>query len=193
MEQEPQGTTPETGSDEGPPPEKGTPVTPPPEKGEGQSDAAYWKAQADKQERRAKANAEAAKELERLKRNSMSEQERAAAEAADKATSEVTARLGGRLVRAEMRNAADGRLSAEQVDALAARIDVTAFLTKDGDVDDAAVTEFIHSISPPPPPSNGLGGPVFPDLAQGARGGALPLNGDPLERDLRAKLGLAGR
>jgi hypothetical protein len=187
--QEPEGAGPETGSSE-PSPETGT--TPEPETGERQSDGAYWKAQAEKYEKRAKANAEAAKDLDKLRRESMTEQERVAAEAADRAATEVTARLGGRLVRAEMRAAANGRLTAEQVEAVASRLDVSAFLTGDGDVDGAAVAEFVNSLAPPPP-DNGNGGPVFPDLGQGARGGHLPLNGDPLERDLRNKLGLAGR
>jgi hypothetical protein len=190
MEQQPEGSEPETGASEKP--ETGEAVSPKSETDSSQSDADYWRSQADKYERRAKRNAEAAAELERLKRDSMSEQERVATEAADRAVSEVTARLGGRLVRAEIRAAAEGRLSADQVDVLADRLDIGAFLTAEGDVDESAVRQFVGSIAPAPP-TNGAGGPVFPDLGQGARGVPLPLNGDPLEDALRSKLNLGGR
>lgn len=182
MDPEPQGPPPETGT-EGPPPDTGTDT--PPETGSDltqvQAELDKARAEARRWESRAKGNSEAAKELDRLRRESMNDQERAAAEAADKATSEVTARLGGRLVRAEMRAAAGGRLSAEQVEALASHLDVAAFLTTEGDVNDVAIAQFVDSIAPPA---------VFPDLGQGARGTPTPLNGDPLLHDLQAKLGL---
>jgi multidrug efflux pump subunit AcrA (membrane-fusion protein) len=191
MDPEPQGPPPEKGT-EGPPPDTGTEVTPP-ETGSDltqvQVELDKARAEARRWESRAKGNSEAAKELDRLRRESMNDQERAAAEAADKATSEVTARLGGRLVRAEMRAAAGGRLSAEQVEALASHLDVTAFLTTEGDVNEVAIAQFVDSIAPPAPAIGDLG-PVFPDLGQGARGTPTPLNGDPLLHDLQAKLGL---
>jgi hypothetical protein len=191
MDPEPQGTPPETGT-EAPPPDMGTDT--PPETGSDltqiQAELDKARAEARRWESRAKGNSEAAKELDRLKRESMNDQERAAAEAADKATSEVTARLGGRLVWAEMRAAAGGRLSAEQVEALASHLDVAAFLTSEGDVNEVAIVQFVDSIAPPAPAVNGDLGPVFPDLGQGARGVPGQLNGDPLLHDLKAKIGL---
>jgi hypothetical protein len=151
-------------------------------------DAAYWRSQADKYERRAKSNADAAKELDRIRRDAMSDQERAAAEAADKARAEVTAQFGGRLILAEIRAAAEGRLSAEQVQALATHLDTAAFLAPDGDVNATAISEFVDQFAPAEVES--LSGPVFPDLGQGARGRSPRVSAmDPLERDLRDKLG----
>jgi hypothetical protein len=156
-----------------------------------------WQAQAEKyqalmrkEEAKAKANAAAAKELDKLKRAAMTETEAAVAEAVANAqaetAAEVTARLGGRLVIAEIRGAVAGRLDAEAVDALTERLDLSTFLTADGDVDAGAVQAFAQRIAP-----DVHSPPTFPDLGQGARSSA---NGnafqDPLLRDLKGKLGI---
>lgn len=153
------------------------------------AEAEKWQALAQKHEGRAKANAAAAKELERVRRESMSEQERAVAEATDRAKADgwqaAASQFGQRLVLAELRAASAGRLSDKQLEALTSRIDVTGFLGDDGEVDTAAVTTFVESLMPSEPQSRG-----FPDLGQGARGTATSLNGDPLLRDIKEKLGI---
>jgi hypothetical protein len=195
-----QPSAPDTGDadqpDTGPstPPDTGTP--PPPDTGTTDlaAEVDKWKTLAQKHEGRAKANADAARELERVRREAMSDQERAVAEAVDAAkaatAAEVIARLGTSLVRAEIRAAAAGRLSDDQLDTVTAQLNVAGFLAEDGQVDRAAVTRFVDALVPAPtePPSP----PGFPDLGQGARstGGAPPLNGDPLLRDLKATLGI---
>jgi len=155
------------------------------------SEAEKYRALMRKEEAKAKANATAAKELDKLKREAMTEQERAVAEAVAAAQAEtaadVTRRLGGRLVVAEIRGAVAGRLPADAVDALTERLDLSTFLTDDGEVNADAVREFAGQIAPD------VHGPqTFPDLGQGAR----PANGnafanDPLLRDLKGKLGIS--
>lgn len=155
------------------------------------NEAERWKSQARRHEERAKANAKAAAELERLRKESMSEQERAAAEAYERGMSDAVSKLSGRVVRSEIKAAVGGRLGVEQVDALVARLDPNGFLGDDGEVDTVAVATFVESILPPPPPEPEAG-TQFPDLGQGARGpaGSVPLNGDPLLRSLKAQLGV---
>lgn len=185
-------TEPATGDDDQP----GTGTETPPGTGAEQqqepdwrSEADHWKGQARKFEDRAKANAKAASELDRLRKESMTEQERVVAEAIERAVSETTAKLSGRLVRSEIKAAVGGRLGVEQVDALVARLDPAGFLGDDGEVDTGSVAAFVESILPAP--TEPATGPQFPDLGQGARGStAVPLNGDPLLRQLKAQLGV---
>jgi hypothetical protein len=163
------------------------------------TDTTDWKAEAEKfrelhrkQEERAKANAHASKELDRLRRESMSDTERAVSEAAEAARAEAVAdvvgRLGGRLVVSEIRNAVAGRLTAEQLDAVVEHLDLSGFLSADGEVDEPAVAAFAQRIAPETTSS-----PTFPDLGQGARAPAV--NGgapDPLLSALKGKLGISG-
>lgn len=122
-----------------------------------------WKALSQKNEQRAKANAEAAKEFEKFRQASMTEQERAVEAARGEATSEATLKYVGRLVDAEVRAAASGRLEAEQVKALLEGLDRTRFLTEDGDVDQKAVAAWVGLLAP-------ATSSAPPDLGQGARG-----------------------
>lgn len=155
-----------------------------------QGEAEKYRALMRKEEAKAKANASAAKELDKLKREAMSETERAVAEAVATAkaetAAEVTERLGGRLVVAEIRGAVAGRLTAEAVDALTERLDLSTFLSDDGEVDADAVKAFTAQIAP-----DVTAPPTFPDLGQGPRpssnGNAFA---DPLLRDLKGKLGI---
>lgn len=158
-------------------------------------EAKDWKAEAEKLtaearkwEGRAKANASAAKELEQLRQQSMSETEKAVAQARAEGRAEALAAAMGRLASAEIRAAAAGRLTDEQLEALLEATNTAVFIGEDGDIDRAKVQRFVDGIAPPlteePVPAG------FPDLGQGARSGSLALNGDPLLRDLKAKLGI---
>lgn len=130
------------------------------------------------------------RELAKLRRDAMTDNERAVAEAVETAKAEtvadVTARLGSRLVIAEIRGAVGGRLTSDAFDALTERLDLSTFLTPDGDVDGEAVRTFAGQIAPDVQPPQ-----TFPDLGQGARPPAAN-NGanDPLLRDLKGKLGI---
>lgn len=105
-----------------------------------------WKAQARKNEERAKANAAAAKELEQFKKAAMTEQERAIAEAREAARLEVLAEVGSRLVDAEVKAAAAGR--PVDVDALLDGLDRRRFLTDDGQPDVDRIVEWVDRIAP---------------------------------------------
>lgn len=175
--------TPDTGTDGSP--DTGTDAT------DWKAEAAKWQALSRKHEDQAKANAAASRELAKLRRETMTEQEQAVAAAAEeataKATAEVIGRLGGRLVVAEIRGAVAGRLPAAQLDALIEHLDLRGFLDEAGEVDGAAVAAFAQSIAPEKTMPD-----AFPELGQGPRAPAI--NGgapDPLLNALKGKLGIS--
>lgn len=146
-----------------------------------------WKQLARKHEDRAKANAAAAKERDEIKQASMSEQEKAVAEAVSKARAETLAEVGSALVDAEFKAAAAGR--SIDVAALLEGLDRSRFVTEDGQADTEAITTWIDRIAPAEEKEPAR--PGFPDLGQGQRGKQdMALNGDPLLRDLKSKLGI---
>ena len=158
-----------------------------------QEELERWKAQARKHEDRAKANCDAASELERVKREAMSEQERAVADAAEAARQGVLRDLGAKLVHAEIRAAAAGRLPDDTLSTLTEAIDVARFLGDGATVDTDAVRAFVDGVVPAPlPPAVPSPLPVA-DIGQGAgRGGAnsIPLGDDGLGDALRRLVGL---
>lgn len=154
-----------------------------------EAEATKWRDLARKHEERAKANATAAKELEQVRQQSMSDQEKAVAAARAEGLAEGMATGAAKVVRAEIRAAAAGRLSADQLTTLLEGINLAAFLGDDGEVDEPKVARFVDGIAPKPDEDEGSG--TFPDLGQGARGGQnAALNGDPLLRALKAKVGV---
>lgn len=180
-------TEPATGTTEAPDP--GTPpAEPEPEQGDGKD----WKAEHDKAlansrkwEDRAKANAGAAKELEELRKQAMSDQERAVAEAQAAGRAEALSEVASEIVDARIEAAAAGRMQETQLATLLEGLDRTRFLTGDGKVDLAKVQAFVDGIAPAAEP----GDPEFPDLGQGAQGQAHALNGDPMLRAIQSKVG----
>ena len=177
--------TPETGTTE-----PTTETTP--EKPETGNDLAAeldkWKAQARKNEERAKANAAAAKELEQFKQQSMSDQEKAIEEARKAARSEVLAEVGAARVGDAIRVALAGR--PVDVDALLDGVNPAKYLDDDGQPDRAAIAAWVDRIAPAPAePEEPSHRPL--DLGQGSRPStAVALNGDPLLADLKSKLGV---
>lgn len=146
------------------------------------SEVEKWKAQSRKHEERAKANANAAKELETLKQASMSELEKAVERAKAEGHAEAITKLGAERVADAIRVATAGRDL--DVDALLEGLDRSRFLTESGEPDREAITAWIERIAPKSEPKT-------PDLGQGARGSnTQALNGDPLLRDLKSKLGI---
>lgn len=148
-----------------------------------------WKANARKNEERAKANATAAKELEQLKATMMTDQERAINEARQSARAEALAEASAEVVRAKIAAAAAGRMTEAQLEALTATVDTGKFLGEDGKVDPTLITGFVEGIAPPQPTA-----PQVPDFGQGARNaqqaGAPPaLNSDALLESLKAAVG----
>jgi hypothetical protein len=154
-----------------------------------------------KWEDRAKSNAEAAKKLAEVERSAMSDQERAVAEATAAARAQVLAEVGSTLVDAEVKAAAATLTAAgRSVDADALlegdTLNRTAFLGEDGRPDTAKIAAWLDKVAPkaPDPDQQQPTAPVWPDLGQGQRGPAnkdMALNGDPLLRDLKAKLNIS--
>ncbi len=140
---------------------------------------------ARKWEERAKTNAGAAKELEGLRKQYESDQERAVREAREAARSEVLGELGAERVADAFRVAAAGR--GLDVDEVIDGINLAKFVGEDGTPDRDAVAAFVDRIAPEREPASPL------DLGQGARGGnQVPgLNSTQLERDLKQKLGIS--
>lgn len=138
---------------------------------------------ARKWEERAKTNAGAAKQLEELRKQHESDQDRAVREAVENARTQVFAELGSERVADAFRVAAAGR--GLDVDDVLDGINLARFMGDDGQPDRDAVQAFVDRISPASEP-----GPL--DLGQGARSGSQPpgLNSTQLEQDLKAKLGI---
>lgn len=125
-----------------------------------------WKAQARKHEDRAKANAAAAKELEDVRKASMSETEKAVAEAKALTRAEVLAEVGSTLVDAEVRAALAGRTV--DVDAVLDGLNRVRFLGDDGQPDRDEIVAWVDRIAPKSETAvRSL------DMGQGARGQAV--------------------
>lgn len=155
----------------------------------------FWKAEAEKHkglsrkhEDRAKANADAVKELEKLKQSSMSDTEKAIDQARAEARQSVLGEVGGKVAAAEIRAAAAGRMAPGQLEVLLDGLNLARFIREDGEVDRDKVASFIDGIAPKQDQQQAS---TQFDLGQGSRGGNdLALNGDPLLRDLKSKLGI---
>ncbi len=158
------------------------------------AEAAKWKDMARKHEERAKANATAAKELEKVRQQSMSDTEKAVAQAKADGLAEGLVAGAAKTAAAEIRAAAAGRMAGEQVEALLEGLNLAVFIDETGEVDRVKVARFVDGIAPAKTDEEEKDTRQgFPDLGQGARGGAnanAALNGDPLLRDLKAKLGI---
>lgn len=139
-----------------------------------------WKNLSRKHEERAKANANAAKELNELRQSTLSETERAIELAKAEARSQTLREMAVKVVEAKLQAELSGRtLSADAV----LSFDKASFINEDGEVDDDSIKAWVESHS-------AKAEPVYPDLAQGKRGTSVPLNSDPLLADLKAKLGI---
>lgn len=160
----PEGTETITDTTETAPPDTGTTDGPTVDHA---AEAEKWKAQARKHEDRAKANATAAKELENLKLASMGETEKAVEAGKAEARTAALAEVGGKLVAAEFKVAANGRID---VDTLLSGLDTSKFLTEDGDPDTDAITAWVDKVAPAENQAP-AGFPPPPDLGQGVRSG----------------------
>jgi hypothetical protein len=124
-------------------------------------------------------------ELEKLRTASLSETEKAIAEAKAAGRTEALAETGKRLAAAELRAAAAaaGLDVAEVLDL----VDLTRFVGEDGNPDEKAIAEAVTKFA-------GLRGEpavtTRPGLDLGPRASAMPLNGDPILGALKSKLGI---
>lgn len=142
--------------------------------------AAYWKAQARKHEGRARAkdgalSAEDAKalrdELEQLRTASLSDAEKAQADAIEAARvagrDEARAELMPVLAEAKVRGYASTVLSGDKLEKFVATVNVAAFRDADGDVDGVALVEHLTLMYGEPAP--GKAPETYPDFGQGSR------------------------
>lgn len=150
------------------------------------SEVEKWKNLARKHEDRAKQNAGAARELEQLRQQSMTDQEKAVAAARNEGRAEALREAAMALVDAEVKIAANGRQT--DVESLLEGLDRTRFIDDDGRPKTDAIKAWVEKVAPA---AETTGAPPAFDLGQGARGRqSMPLNGDPLERALKDAVGV---
>lgn len=107
-------------------------------------------------EKRAKANVEAAKKLEALEAERMTDNEKAIAEAVKRGREEATSAFAAQLAEAKLRAAAAGKVA--DVDAFVELVDLGKFVTPDGVNEEAiaaAVERFIKVAPAQTPPKFG--------------------------------------
>jgi hypothetical protein len=144
------------------------------------AEAEKWSALARKHEERAKGNATAAKELEKVRAAAMSEQERAVAEAKAAGLNEAQKANAPRLVRAELKAAAaEAGLGKDALAGFLEYADLSKFVTDDGEPDEKAIAAAVKKLG-------GTG--RRPDFDGGARGGAAKPN--DMNALIRASAGL---
>lgn len=131
-----------------------------------------------------KAAKTAAEELERLKVATMSESERAVAEAKAQGRKDALAEVNGKLLRSEIKATATGKL-ADPADAAALLGDLDRFLDKDGEPDSKAITSAIDALVREKPYLAAAGS--RPGALPG--GGAKPSNGFNMNDQIRHMAG----
>jgi hypothetical protein len=152
----------------------------------GEQREAYWKHQAKQHETAWKKRAgdltpeklqelrDKAKKHDELEYELGSDKEKAVADAKRDATAAATSTYLPRLVSAEFRAEAAGRIAPERLATILEPLDMSKFLTSDGDVDTAKVSAFVNGIAP----DTGAGNPTPPrkpgpsSTGQGNRGGS---------------------
>jgi hypothetical protein len=126
--------------------------------------AAYWKYQARKHEDTSKARADydaVVAERDALKKATQTDAEKAVDEAKVAARKEALLEAAPKLVAAEFKAELKGTRSPEQIAALLAPLDLTKFLTADGEVDTDKVSTYAAGL--------GSAGKEWPDTGQGNR------------------------
>jgi hypothetical protein len=113
-------------------------------------DGTDWKAEARKWEDRAKANKKAADELEKARKASMTEAERAVAEAEARGRTEATGQFGQRLARTEFDAAAARRNPDVNTKDVLEYVDLTRFVGEDGEPDVKAIQAAVERLVPAP-------------------------------------------
>lgn len=139
-------------------------------------------------ERKARRDAEkaaktATAELEKLRAEKSTDEEKALLAAKAEGRSEALQETGVKLVDAEVRAATAGRNV--DADALLEGLDRTKFLDDQGDPDREQIKAWVDRVAPAQQP----GGFQVPDLSQGTRTPALALGSDPLTETLKNMVG----
>lgn len=140
--------------------------------GDGDQDVAGLKSALQKERDARKTAAAEAKRLReenaKLKKSTMSPDEQALEDAREAARAEERTKNAARLLAAEVRAAAAGRLDDEQRSTLLDGLDASKFLTDDGEVDTEKVKRLVDGLAPADGKSRNKSGG---DIGQGRRGG----------------------
>jgi hypothetical protein len=126
-------------------------------------------------------------ELEKVRQASLTETEKQIAEAEKRGRDKAVTDLGQRLVRAEFRALAAGRI--EGLDELLDDLNLAKFVTEDGEPDAAAIQKAVARLAPAPVETNTRQPGPRPDLSQGGSNQNMALNSDDLTEALRAAVG----
>lgn len=111
------------------------------------AEAEKWQTLARKHEERARKDAGAAKELEKVRAAAMTETEKAVAEAKTAGAAEAARAAAPRLVKAELRAAAaDAGLPKESLAGFLEYADLSRFVGEDGEVDEKAIGAAIKKL-----------------------------------------------
>lgn len=125
------------------------------------AEAEKWKALSRKHEQQAKANAAAAKELDDLRRASLTDAEKLVEQTREETRRAVQLEYATKLVDAELKAALNGK--SLQGDAILG-FDKTKFVNADGEVDSAAIMAWVEAHTKPADATSA------PNLGQGSRG-----------------------
>lgn len=152
--------------------------------------AEYWRHKARIHEDRSKAfgdlTPEAVAELrtkadrhDALERELLSDKDKAVLEAQEAAKAETLKAVTPKLVAAEFKAAAAGRIEADRLKEIIEPLDLSKFLTSKGEVDEVKVASYVNGIAPASPPkprgpsSVGLGNRQHSDGSPGDQGRAM--------------------
>lgn len=108
------------------------------------TDATDWKAEARKWEQRAKENKAAAAELEKQRKASMTEAEKAVAEAEERGRTAATQAFGQRLAKSEIRAVATE--AGAELAGVFDYLDLNRFVGEDGEPDSKAIKSFVDAL-----------------------------------------------
>lgn len=183
--QEPPAPTPTT-----PPAPQAAPTSPQAASGDELGDGGRKALDEERRARRAadKALKDAAAELEKLRSASMSDQEKAVAQAKAAGRAEAVQETASRLVRAEVRALAAGKL-ADPADAIYLLGDLSDYVASDGDVDSKAIAKAIDALVHDKPYLAPQGSSPAPLPG----GGATPSNGFSMDSWIRDSARRQGR
>jgi hypothetical protein len=143
------------------PSDKGFPEDTPLSEMNGEQREAYWKHQARKHEQTAKNRADyddlkaKAAKHDALERELMSDKDKAVAQAKDDADAAARNAYAPKLVAAEFKAAAAGRIPADRLATIIEPLDLAKFLDTAGDVDTDKVSKFVDGIAPTTPEQRG--------------------------------------
>lgn len=137
------------------------------------SEVEKWKALSRKNEQQAKANAQAAKELDALKKESLTDQERLIESTREETRLAVRLEFASKLVDAELKSALNGRTV--EGNALLT-FDKSQFIDESGDIDTEAVQAWVEAHTKTPDSA-------LPDLGQGVRGKTISGSAQIRSRD----------